>query len=142
MMIPPSNVRIYETPLNIYWIGDDGIYYSISKPVERSVEDSRKLLEVYMDLAKKENRKLYILSDISDVKPIPKEVREFVTAEMSKFVAAMALISSSSVGIGTGNIFEMLSKTPYPVATFGTKEEAVIWLQQQKRLDAARKKND
>lgn len=142
MKTAPPNTKIYETPLNTFWIGDDGIFYSVSKPGERSVENYRKVLDVYKDLAKKDGRKLYILSDISGVKPLSKDAREFVADEMTEFIGAMAFISSSSNGIGAGNIFEMLSKTPYAVATFETEEEAVNWLQQQMKFDTARKKSD
>lgn len=62
---------------------------------------------------------------------MPKEIREFITIETAKYIKAMALVSSSALGTAAGSIYEMLAKTPYLVATFDIREEAVKWLKQQ-----------
>lgn len=127
----PNDVVIYDTPLTRCWFGTDGILYSVSKPGERTIENYTKLFELYARLSDDGNKKFCILADISEVKPLSKELREFVARGMAQYVKAMALVSSTSIGTATGSIFEMLSQTPYLVATFSLQDEAVHWLKQQ-----------
>lgn len=130
-MRPSYNVKVYDTPLTRCWFGADGILYSISKPGERTIENYAKLFELYAELSEHGKKKFCLLADITETRPLSKEVREFVATETAKYVKAMALISSSATGTATGSIFEMLSRTPYLVATFEVREEAVQWLLQQ-----------
>lgn len=43
----------------------------------------------------------------------------------------MALISETTMGKAAGNIFEVMSQAPYPVAMFDNKHDAVSWLKKQ-----------
>lgn len=133
-MKPSENIKVYDTVLTRCWFGADGILYSISKPGERTEENYCELFELYAELSDNGNKKFCILADITETRPLPKELREFVARETAKYIKAMALISSSTLGIANGSIFEMLAKTPYLVATFEIREEAVQWLKQQLTL--------
>ena len=127
-MIPPQNTEVFETPLLDCWFGDDGILYSVSKDAERTMENYSILFDLYRKLSDNGTKKIYSLGNISESQPMTKEVREYVYSETSKYIKAMALVAESSLGKAVGSIFKTLSALPYPLATFNTKEDAVLWL--------------
>ena len=130
-MQPPEHAEIFVTPITTSWWGEPGILYSVSLPGERTIENYSKVFELYARLSDNGKNKFCLLADISDTRPHTKEIREYITQETSKHIKAMALISYSQVGSATGSIFEMLSQTPYMVATFASRSEAIKWLQAQ-----------
>lgn len=131
MMQPPEHIEIYDTPLMRCWWGRDGILYSISKPGPRTIEKYAQVMELYAKLSDNGKKKFCVLGDITETRPLSKAVRDYVAAETGKYVKAMALVSASATGTATGSIYEMLSRTPYLVATFEDRDEAIRWLQQQ-----------
>lgn len=121
---------LHETTLLTCWFGEDGILYSKSKNATRSIKNYEELFELYRKLSNDGSNKLCTLGDISRSEPLSKEVREFITIELPKYIKAMALVSNTTMGKAIGTIFTQLSSSPYPTATFETKEEAVEWLKQ------------
>lgn len=121
---------VHKTTLVDCWFGDDGILYTVSKPGERSKENYLELFRLYAQLSDNGQKKFCQLADITETHPTSKEVRDLIATETGKYVRALALISSSSVGTATASIFEMLGQTPYMVATFQSREVAIRWLQQ------------
>jgi hypothetical protein len=129
-MIPSNNIPIYETPLLNCWMGEDKILYSKSKSAERSIENYNILFEVYKQISKNGTEKIYTLGDITNTRPMSKEVREYISAELPKYIKAMALISNSPMGKEIGNIFKILQDSPYPIRTFENPEDAKTWLKE------------
>jgi hypothetical protein len=137
-MNPPLDAKVYTTPLTTCWMGDDGIVYSISTSAPRTIENYKPLFEVYAELSQNGTKKFCIIGDITDAKPLEKDVRLFVEQETAKYILAMALVSRSTLGIAVGNVFQVLSTTPYPVATFEDREEAIAWLKQRHVINQQR----
>lgn len=127
----PTNAKIYESPLSTMWKGEDGIVYSVGTTAARNIQNYKLLFDVYRELSRHGAEKLFVVNDITDVKPLNTEVRLFVEAETSKYVRAMAFVATSTLGAAIGNVFQMLSSTPYPMASFSDHEEAVKWMKEQ-----------
>lgn len=121
---------IYRTALVDCWFDGNGILNTVSKPGERSRANYEELFRLYAQLSDNGHNKFCQLADITETHPTSKELRDFIAEETGKYVKALALISSSNVGTATGSIFEMLGQTPYMVATFQNREEAMSWLRQ------------
>lgn len=127
-MKPPDNAEVFETDLLTCWFEENGILFSVSKKAERTVEAYDLLFDLYHKLTNNGTKKICTLGNITETEPLPKEVRVYVSEQTTKYIKAMALISDSTMGKAAGNIFEVLSQTPYPVAMFDNKDDAVKWL--------------
>lgn len=127
-MTIPENVEVHETPVLSCWKAADGIVYVRSKSAERTIDNYRKVFEVYAKLSSNGAEKFCLLGDISETQPPPKEVRDYIAQEMAKHVKALAMVSVSAMGTATGSVFEMLAKNPFPMAMFADHGEALIWL--------------
>ena len=111
-------------------LGEDGILYSLSIPGERTKENYDIVFELYSKLSNKGENKLCILADISKTQPSNKEVRDYIALQLPLYVKAMALISETPLGNMIGQIFTVVSESPFPTAIFNSKEEAVKWLRE------------
>jgi hypothetical protein len=130
MKTPPENTEVHRTALLDCWFGTDGILYSVSKPGERTITNYDELFEVYKKLSNNGANKLCTLGDVSNTGVLSKEVREYISGELPRYLKAMALVSDTAMGKTIGTFFKELSREPYPVAMFDREEEAVIWLKQ------------
>ena len=127
---PSEKADVYDTPLLSCWFGDDGILYSESKVAERTIENYRLLFELYKTLSENGNKKLCTLANITKTQYFKREVREYISMELPKYIKAMALVSYSSMGKMIGNIFIKLNPPLYPAQIFNDIQSAVKWLKQ------------
>lgn len=127
-MTPPDNAKIYETPIGKLWFGEDGILYSISKPVPRTLENTKETFDMVENLVG--NRKVCVLADIAKLQPMDKETREYVANITPKFFKAYAIISTSALGRMITNIFITLKPSSVPTKFFSNEQEAKKWLNQ------------
>jgi len=127
----PLNAIVYETALTKCWLGEDGIVYSLSLPGERTLANYQELFKVYDKLSGGGGQKIRLVGDISKTEPSKKEVRDYIAAELPKYVKAMALVSDSSMGREIGKFFQSLSASPYPIRVYTSLEEAVKWLKEE-----------
>lgn len=128
MAFDPGNAEVYSTVVLDCWRGEDGIVYVRSKKAERTIENYLEVFELYGKLSSYGEEKFCLLGDITETKPVTKEVREFVAAQMQYHVRALAMVSTSKLGTATGNVFQVLSGNPYPTALFSDHEKALEWL--------------
>lgn len=126
----PDKIEVFETTLLSCWFGDDGILYSESKVADRTIENYKLLFELYKKISNDGTDKIRTLGNITKTQPLSKEVREYISKELPKYIKAMALISDSSMGKIIGNFFIKLNTPPYPTQIFSNKEKAVKWLKQ------------
>ena len=126
-MKPPDNAEIFETPLSTAWLDENGILCMVSKTTERTIENYKPLIELYKKLTEKKN-KICILADASKAAPLNKEVRDYLNAELPKYVSAMAIISETALGRMIANIFVKLRPTSYHFKMFDSTEKAKEWL--------------
>lgn len=137
----PSNTKLYESPLATMWKGEDGIVYSVGTTAARNIENYKLLFDVYRELSHNGAKKIFVVNDITDVKPLNTEVRLFVEAETTKYVRAMAFVATSTLGTAIGNVFQMLSSSPYPMASFSDRDEAIAWMKEQIAADGTEEPN-
>jgi hypothetical protein len=134
LIVRPHDRKIYETALLDCWIGDDGIMYSISKVAERTISNYDEVFAVYNQLSNGGKKKLRIIGDISKTQPSDKSVRDYISAELPKYVGAMALVSATPMGKEIGNLFKILSSSPYPVRVYDSFDHALNWLKDEFKL--------
>lgn len=123
-------IKIYETALLNCWFDEHGILMSESKPVEKSIKHYDELFALYSELTNNGANKICTLGNISKSQELTKPVREYISGQLPKYIKAMALVSSSSVGKAIGNFFILLSSPPYPTRIFSNQKDAVNWLMQ------------
>lgn len=126
----PITADVYDVALLKCWMDDD-IMFSISKPGERTIENYEEVISVYKELSKNGTQKLCIIGDITKTEPSAKAVRDFLNAELPKYIKAMALISNSPMGREIGVLFQTLSSSPYPVRVYNNLEDATRWLKEE-----------
>jgi hypothetical protein len=129
-LTPPDHVEIFETPLLLCWFGEDGILYSKSKVADRTIENYNLLFELYNRISENGSKKICTLGDITKTQPLGKEVREYISKELPKYIKAMALMSDTPLGKTVGNILTTVNPQSYPTQSFNDHEEAVLWLKQ------------
>jgi hypothetical protein len=125
----PENAEVTDTPTSIYWYGEDGILYSISKKSDPpSLEETKEVLADFKKALRTE--KVCLLIDVTHTTESSREVRDFAAAEFPKFVKAIAMVSDSALGKMLANLFFSLKTQPYPTKMFTDEGEAREWLKQ------------
>lgn len=127
-MKPLEKVKTFETPLGTSWFDEDGILHSNLKSIPLTLENMKYSFDVLRQITN--NKKVCILADATYARPIEKKVREFASEEISKFLKAIAIISSSPVGTMIANIFLTLKGQPVPTKIFTDEKDAREWLKQ------------
>ena len=122
----PDNIKIIEHPMATFWFDEIGILHSVSKQGPRTME----VMEEYIDFVKGivNNRRVCILTDISNASPMDKETREYTAIKLQEVFKAMAIISNTPLGNTIGKIFLQLEGQPYPTAMFSEIKDAKQWL--------------
>jgi hypothetical protein len=126
--LPPKNAKCYETDLVTAWMGEDGIFYVVSKDGDRTIENYDKVFEIYKLASLHGSHKLCMLANITKTGNMPRNVRAHLYAELPKYLKALALISESYTGRMLGNLFLLIKPSPYPARLFGNTGEASAWL--------------
>jgi hypothetical protein len=109
---------------------NDGILYSVSKKAEKTIENYSILFELYKKLSGNGTKKICTLGDISDTLAMRKEVYDYMSLEISKYVKAMALVSRTPTGKTVGRAFQLLNISDCAVAIFDNRKDALDWLRQ------------
>jgi hypothetical protein len=124
----PEGVQIYTTELATFWLGDDGLLYSLSKPPKRTIKNTSENFELVRKLT---NGKpiCHLVYICNSAKP-DKATRDFVVQELPKVYKAMAMVSSSGLGKIIMNFLFALNKPAIPMKSFSNEEDAKEWLKQ------------
>ncbi|MEX0720320.1 MAG: STAS/SEC14 domain-containing protein [Balneolaceae bacterium] len=131
MLTPPPDSEIIEWPTSRMWF-QDGIVYAISKKGDRSLEETKEMLETFKELVRKElgDEKVCLLIDVTNSPETPRDIRDYAAEEFPKIVKAIAMISESALGKMVANLFFTIKTQPYPTRFFNSEKEAKKWLQQ------------
>src|SRR5437762_2773803 len=87
----PTDRQIFEGEIASYWMDDDGILVSLSKPPMRTVANITENVALVKRITKDKRVPLLIYLSNS---PIPdKETRKFSTEQLPNVYTAMAMIS-------------------------------------------------
>jgi len=128
-LTPPVGVELFETPISIHWMGEPGIMFVASKPVEHTLEYYMEVIQVYSRLVTG-GIKLCMLADATNSMPMSKEIQNFVAAETPKYIKAMAIVTGTPFENTRTKTFLKLAFAGFPIQMFRTKDDALIWLRE------------
>lgn len=114
-----------------YFLDEDGILFSYSKSVKRTVEN----ISANVELVKKitGNKKVPLLIFLSD-SPVPdKATRQLSTEKIPEIYSAMAMVSKPGLANLIMKILFRFRTPPVPMKSFTNEKDAREWLMQLKR---------
>ena len=111
-----------------YWLSPEGILYSYSKSIRRTVQNIRDNVALVKQITG--NKKVPLLIYLSN-SPVPdKETRKFSTEQLPQVYSAMAMVSEAWLSKLIMNVLFKLKPAPIPMKSFSNDEEARDWLKQ------------
>ncbi len=125
-MILPTNKEIYSTEIAEYWFDEEGIFYCIAHPTDRTIENLTQAYELVEKITA--GKKVCLITDLSNTGVQSKAERDFAMEMLPRYYTAMAIITHSDFGRTIANIFLSLYNSPIPIKTFKTEEEAKDWI--------------
>jgi hypothetical protein len=122
------NSGIHKTTKGKAYINESGILIQTYEDnIELTYNDAHEDCDLYTEICKSGKRP--VLVDIRNIKSVERKARVYYASdEMSKYVAAAALIISNPVSRVIGNFYMGLNKTVFPFRLFTNQEEAINWL--------------
>ena len=127
MVTIPTDKQTFDGEIATYWF-DDGILVSLSKSIQRTVEN----ITGNVALVKKitNNKKVPLLIYLKN-SPMPdKETRKFSTEQLPNIYSAMAMVSKPGLAKFIMNILFSLKPPPIPMKSFTDDRAAKEWLKQ------------
>jgi hypothetical protein len=125
-MIPTG--KTFEGELATFWFDELGILCAKAKNVPRSLETQKQNYAFIRQITG--NRKVCLLSEMTDSSPLDKETRDYVAKELPFVFHAMAVMSDSPTGKIIANLFLALKNQPIPIRMFSSELTAKEWLKQ------------
>ena len=123
---PFLKTKTLETTLNFYELDSTNILHVHTKPVEITTEifkENQTRLEAFLN-----GEKVKMLVNATDSQTLTAEQRKIVNADMKRTCKAVALISSSTIGLLVSKVFISLMPKPVPMKLFSDKQMALKWL--------------
>ncbi len=128
MLHPQENRNIISGEIADYWLSPEGILYSYSKSIERTVENIVNNTVLIKKITS--DRKVPLLIFLTPT-PVPdKATRKFATTVLPKIYSAMAMVAPSALTRMVMNLVFGLKKPPIPTRSFTNEAEAHAWLKQ------------
>jgi hypothetical protein len=125
----PEKSEITEGEIASYSI-EDGILYSFSKPVLRTVQNISGNIELVKQITN--NKKMPLLIYLTN-SPIPdKATRAYSKEQLPHVYKAMAMVSKPGLAQFIMKILFKFQQPPIPMQSFSNDQEAKEWLQQFK----------
>jgi hypothetical protein len=120
--------EVIETKGARLWLGEDGIFRSVTKPnAEISLEQARQLLEAHKKITG--SKKTPVFTDIRMIKSMSRAARvQLAGKEAEKIHSALAILTNSPLNKLFGNLFMSFNKPRFPTRIFTSEEEAIGWL--------------
>ncbi|MDF3077238.1 MAG: hypothetical protein K0S09_1127 [Sphingobacteriaceae bacterium] len=111
-----------------YHYGDDGILYSYSKSILRTVENISENVALVKEITG--GRRVPLLIYISN-SPVPdKAARKFSTEQLPVIYTAMAMVSEKWLAKLIMNVLFKFQQPPIPMKSFTNDADAKDWLKQ------------
>jgi hypothetical protein len=127
-MNPPPGNELIKGEIADYRLSPEGILYSYSKPIKRTVELIRRNIELVRGITG--GKPVPLLIYLSD-SPVPdKQTRRFSTQQLPVVYKAMAMISKPGLSQLIMNILFRFKAPPIPIKSFTNDREAKEWLMQ------------
>lgn len=125
-MLPPPNTDLIKGEIADYYLDSDGILYSYSKSIKRTVQNITDNIALVKSITN--NKTVPLLIYLCD-SPIPdKATRQFSTEQLPNVYKAMAMVSKAGLAQFIMNILFKFKKPPIPMKSFSNDIEAREWL--------------
>ncbi len=119
--------EIIETRNSKVWLEDGIIRQTLKPQVEVKLAEMKEIVAARKKAG--QNKKRPYFNDISNIKSINREARNYGTSEeVAKTISAMALFVKTPLSSMIGNFFLGLNKPPYPTKLFTNEKKALEWL--------------
>lgn len=115
-----------ESQIASYWEVEQGIFYALSKPIDRTSENIAENVALVKSLNGHEPVKLII--QIAKSKVPDKATRDLAARELPLTYSAMAMITSNRLAGLIINFIYGLKKPPIPIKSFANYEDAYVWI--------------
>jgi hypothetical protein len=127
-MNPPADKPIIRGTIADYYFDSDGILYSYSKGVRRTVQNISENVALVKEITGGKRVPLLIYLTNS---PMPdKETRKFSTEQLPNIYSAMAMVSKGGLAQFIMNLLFKFKQPPIPMKSFSDDKEAKEWLKQ------------
>lgn len=127
-MQPPNNVQVFKGEIADYRMDSDGILYSYSKSIKRTVKNISGNIELVRKITG--NKKVPLLIYLTN-SPVPdKETRRFSSEQLPNIYTAMAMVSNSGLGKIIMNVLFKFKPPAIPMKSFSDDKAAREWLKQ------------
>lgn len=124
----PADAQLVPGEIADYWLSPEGILYSFSKSITRTVENITRNVALVKQISG--NRPVPLLIFLKN-SPVPdKATRKFSTEQLPKVYTAMAMISKPGLAQFIMNLLFKFKAPPIPMRSFTDEDEARAWLQQ------------
>ena len=122
----PKDIKLYYHPTTTFWFDKTGILYSVSLPSVRNLE----IMTDYVSFVKNitNDKKVCILSDISNASTMDKVARDYMQTELKNLYKAMAVIAKTPLSKMIGNIYFKMNPRSFPSKIFSNENDAKEWL--------------
>ncbi|MDI3322262.1 STAS/SEC14 domain-containing protein [Pinibacter soli] len=125
-MNPPPDIQLIHGEIADYYLDNDGILYSYSKSILRTVDNIAANVELVKQITG--NKKVPLLIYLKN-SPVPdKATRKFSTEQLPNIYTAMAMVSKPGLAQFIMKILFRLKPPPIPMKSFTDDKEAREWL--------------
>jgi hypothetical protein len=136
---PPANIQTFELQNSICWFDENGILFVTPNRLpyrHRTREEAEKDIQILLEKGK--GRKLHmVMVPHPDIRPIPKEARQYISDLLNKVTASLALISTDKLRNLIFKILFVLKPPAFPHKIFLNEHEALEWTRYQMGMPAA-----
>ena len=124
----PNNKPLIQGEIADYRLGDEGILYSYSKSIKRTVKNISGNIELVKRITG--NKKVPLLIYLSNSHVPDKETRKFSAEQLPNIYTAMAMVSNSGLGKAIMNVLFKFKPPAIPMRSFSDDKAAREWLKQ------------
>ena len=111
------------------WLDDGGILHEYFSPkTDFTIQDAEQSMAVGLELS--EGADFSWLVDMTGMKSITKEAREYFGEVENSQMKAVGLVTNSPVSKVFGNFFLRFNKPKLPVRLFSSEKQAIRWLKE------------
>ncbi len=110
------------------WLDEGGILHEHFFPkTDFTIQDAKQSMAVGLELS--ESTDFSWLVDMTNMKSITKEAREYFGKVENSHIKAVGLVTNSPVSRVFGNFFLRFNKPAIPVRLFSSEPQALKWLE-------------
>lgn len=119
---------IVETPYLKMWMEENILYAVYTKNLDLTINVAKQCVSERIAFSEGVSR--VCIFDVTGVKSVTKEAREYLASEGAMYIKAGALLIKSALTRMLGNIFLLINKPYVPTKLFTDIKDAKEWLKQ------------